>query len=109
MRLAIVTDAWRPQINGVVRTLERIAAELEAGGDTVEVIGPDRFRNVAMPGYGEIRLALLPRVRLARMLDEMRPDALHVATEGPLGLAARAIALRRGWRFTTSFHTRFAE
>jgi glycosyltransferase involved in cell wall biosynthesis len=109
MRLAIVTDAWRPQINGVVRTLERIAAELTARGDSVEVIGPDRFRNVAMPGYGEIRLALLPRRRLARLLDEIRPDALHVATEGPLGLAARAIALRRGWRFTTSFHTRFAE
>ncbi|WPB85207.1 glycosyltransferase family 4 protein [Sediminicoccus rosea] len=109
MRLAIVTDAWRPQINGVVRTLERITAELTATGDTVEVIGPDRFRNFAMPGYGEIRLALLPRARLARMLDEIRPDALHVATEGPLGLAARAIAIRRGWRFTTSFHTRFAE
>ena len=109
MRLVIISDAWRPQINGVVRTLERISAELEAVGDTVEVIGPDRFRNLPMPGYGEIRLALLPRARLARMLEELRPDALHVATEGPLGLAARAIALRRGWRFTTSFHTRFAE
>lgn len=109
MRLAIVSDAWRPQINGVVRTLERITAELEAAGDTVEVIGPDRFRNIAMPGYAEIRLALLPRANLTRMLEEFGPDALHVATEGPLGLAARAIALRRGWRFTTSFHTRFAE
>lgn len=109
MRLVIVSDAWRPQINGVVRTLERITAELTAQGDVVEVIGPDLFRNFAMPGYGEIRLALLPRARLARMLDEIRPDALHVATEGPLGLAARAIALCRGWRFTTSFHTRFAE
>jgi glycosyltransferase involved in cell wall biosynthesis len=109
MRLAIVTDAWRPQINGVVRTLERITAELTALGDTVEVIGPDRFPNIAMPGYAEIRLALLPRLRLARLLDELRPDALHVATEGPLGFAARGIAARRGWRFTTSFHTRFAE
>ncbi len=109
MKIAIVTDAWRPQINGVVRTLERITAELAALGDTVEVIGPDRFPNIAMPGYGEIRLAVLPRARLARMLEEIRPDALHVATEGPLGLAARAIAMRRGWRFTTSFHTRFAE
>ena len=109
MRLVIVTDAWRPQINGVVRTLERISAELAAQGDIVEVIGPDRFRNVAMPGYAEIRLAVMPRARLARLLDELRPDALHVATEGPLGLAARAIAIRRGWRFTTSFHTRFAE
>lgn len=109
MRLVIVTDAWRPQINGVVRTLERIAAELSAMGDTVEVIGPERFRNFAMPGYAEIRLALLPRARLARLLDELRPEALHVATEGPLGFAARGIAARRGWRFTTSFHTRFAE
>jgi glycosyltransferase involved in cell wall biosynthesis len=109
MRLAIVTDAWRPQINGVVRTLERITAELTALGDTVEVIGPDRFTNFAMPGYAEIRLAFLPRSRLARLLDGMRPDALHVATEGPLGIAARGIAARRGWRFTTSFHTRFAE
>ncbi|MBS7793133.1 glycosyltransferase family 1 protein [Roseococcus sp. SDR] len=109
MKLAIVSDAWRPQINGVVRTLERIAAELTARGDRVDVIGPERFRNFAMPGYAEIRLALLPRAQLARMLEEMRPDALHVATEGPLGLAARAIAIQRGWRFTTSFHTRFAE
>jgi glycosyltransferase involved in cell wall biosynthesis len=109
MKLVIVTDAWRPQINGVVRTLERVSAELTAQGDTVEVVGPDRFPNFAMPGYAEIRLAVLPRARLARMLDALRPDALHIATEGPLGLAARAIAMRRGWRFTTSFHTRFAE
>jgi len=109
MKLAIISDAWHPQVNGVVRTLERVSAELATLGDAVEVIGPDRFRNFAMPGYADIRLAVLPRAGLARMLDEMRPDALHVATEGPLGLAARAIAARRGWRFTTSFHTRFAE
>ncbi len=109
MKLAIISDAWRPQVNGVVRTLERVSAELAVLGDSVEVIGPDRFRNFAMPGYADIRLAVLPRAGLARMLDEMRPDALHVATEGPLGIAARALACKRGWRFTTSFHTRFAE
>ena len=109
MKLAIISDAWQPQVNGVVRTLERVCAELAALGDEVEVFGPDRFRNFAMPGYADIRLAILPRAALARMLDAFQPDALHVATEGPLGLAVRAIAAERSWRFTTSFHTRFAE
>ena len=109
MRLLIVTDAWRPQVNGVVRTLERVASELVALGDAVDVIGPDRFRNFAMPGYADIRLAFRPRAGLRRMLDEARPEALHIATEGPLGMAARAICAERRWRFTTSFHTRFAE
>ncbi len=109
MNLVIVSDAWRPQVNGVVRTLERVVEEMEAGGDAVEVIGPDRFRNFSMPGYAEIRLAFRPRAMLARMLDQAGPDALHIATEGPLGIAARSICAERGWRFTTSFHTRFAE
>ena len=109
MRLLIVSDAWRPQVNGVVRTLERVAGELMALGDVVEVIGPDRFRNFAMPGYSDIRLAFRPRAALRRMLDAANPEAMHIATEGPLGLAARAICAERGWRFTTSFHTRFAE
>ncbi len=109
MRVVIVTDAWRPQVNGVVRTLERVMQEMQALGDSVEVIGPDRFRSFPMPGYADIRLAFLPRARLAAMLDAARPEALHIATEGPLGLAARALCRERGWRFTTSFHTRFAE
>jgi glycosyltransferase involved in cell wall biosynthesis len=109
MKLVIISDAWRPQVNGVVRTLERVSAELIALGDDVEVIGPDRFRSFAMPGYADIRLAFHPRPALEAMLVAMRPDVLHVATEGPLGMAARAIAARQGWRFTTSFHTRFAE
>lgn len=109
MRLLIVSDAWRPQVNGVVRTLERVAGELMALGDVVEVIGPDRFRNFAMPGYSDIRLAFRPRAALRRMLDAANPEAMHIATEGPLGMAARAICAERGWRFTTSFHTRFAE
>lgn len=109
MHLTIVSDAWLPQVNGVVRTLERVSGELMALGDAVDVIGPDRFRNFAMPGYRDIRLAYRPRTALRHMLDASRPDALHIATEGPLGLATRAICAERGWRFTTSFHTRFAE
>jgi len=109
MKLVIITDAWRPQVNGVVRTLERVAGEMTQAGDAVEIIGPDRFHNFAMPGYADIRLAFRPRGPLRAMLDEARPDAVHIATEGPLGLAARAICRERDWQFTTSFHTRFAE
>ena len=109
MRVLIVSDAWKPQINGVVRTLERTRAELEAIGDTVEVIGPDRFRTIPCPSYPEIRLALFAGRALARHVDAYGPDAVHIATEGPLGQAARKLCRRRGWSFTTSFHTRFPE
>lgn len=109
MRILIVSDAWHPQVNGVVRTLSMVAGELTAMGHQVEVIGPSRFRTVALPSYRSIRIALLPGRRLAAMIEAFRPDALHVATEGPLGLAARRWAMRRGLAFTTSFHTRFPE
>ncbi len=109
MRILIVSDAWQPQVNGVVRTLSILAAELGLMGHTVEVIGPDRFRTVALPSYRSIRVAILPGRRLAAMIEAFRPDALHVATEGPLGLAARRWAVRRGRAFTTAFHTRFPE
>lgn len=108
-RILIVSDAWLPQVNGVVRTLSVVVEHLRAGGDVVEVIGPDRFRTLPTPGYAEIRLALAPRRRLARLVAAFRPDAIHVATEGPLGWAARALCLKHGWRFTTSFHTRFPD
>lgn len=108
-RILIVTDAWAPQVNGVVRTLSVVVGLLRAGGDTVEVIGPDRFRSIATPGYAEIRLALAPRRTLRRMIEAFRPDAIHIATEGPLGWAARGLCLKQGWRFTTSFHTRFPD
>ncbi len=108
-RILIVSDAWAPQVNGVVRTLSTVADYLRRDGDAVEVIGPDRFRTVAMPSYPEIRLALLVRGRLARLVDAFAPDAVHVATEGPLGWAARGLCMRRGWRFTTSLHTKFPE
>ena len=109
LRLLIVSDAWHPQVNGVVRTLDTVVRELVAQGDAVEVIGPDRFRTLPMPSYPEIRLALTPRRRLARMVTDWAPSAIHIATEGPLGIAMRAICLARGWRFTTSFHTKFPE
>jgi glycosyltransferase involved in cell wall biosynthesis len=108
-RILIVSDAWRPQVNGVVRTLSTISAELTAMGHVVEVIGPDRFMTLPCPSYPEIRLAMFPRRRLARLIREFAPDSLHIATEGPLGVAARAWAVRNKVRFTTAFHTRFAE
>ncbi len=109
LRILIVSDAWFPQVNGVVRTLSIVAEHLRAGGDIVEVIGPDRFVSVPMPGYPEIRLALAPRRRLARLVDAFRPEVVHIATEGPLGWAMRGICLKHGWPFTTAFHTRFPE
>jgi glycosyltransferase involved in cell wall biosynthesis len=108
-RIAIVTDAWLPQVNGVVRTLSTVADELRAMGHAVEVIGPDRFRTIPCPTYPDIALSLMPRRRLVGMIEAFAPDALHIATEGPLGMAARGWAKRSGFRFTTAFHTRFAE
>lgn len=109
MRILIATDAWQPQINGVVRTLGRVAGELEAQGHAVEVIGPDRFRTLPCPTYPEIRLALLPGRRIGRMIEAFQPDAIHISTEGPVGRAARAWCLRHGQPFTTAYHTKFPE
>jgi glycosyltransferase involved in cell wall biosynthesis len=108
-RILVVSDAWHPQVNGVVRTLSTVVEELRRTGDTIEVIGPDRFLSVPTPGYAEIRLAVAPWQRLRRLVDAFAPDAVHIATEGPLGWAMRALCRRRDWRFTTSFHTRFPE
>ncbi len=108
-RILIISDAWKPQVNGVVRTLATIAGELEAMGHTVLVLGPDRFRTLPCPTYPDIRLSIMPRRRLGKMIEHFAPDALHIATEGPLGLAARKWALKRGCAFTTAFHTRFPE
>ena len=104
-----MTDAWKPQVNGVVRTLSTVVAELASMGHEVEVIGPDRFRSVPCPTYPDIALSVLPSRRLIEIIESFRPDALHIATEGPLGIAARRWARRRGLAFTTAFHTRFAE
>lgn len=109
MRIAIVSDAWRPQINGVVRTIETIARLLQAEGHEIEVFGPDRFRTLPCPTYPEIRLSLFPSARLHHMLKLYAPDAIHLVTEGPLGWSARAFCMKRGIPFTTAYHTRFPE
>ncbi len=109
MKIALVTDAWLPQVNGVVTTLVELAQGLARRGHEVVLIEPSGFRRWACPGYREIELAWRPARRVARWLDEARPDAVHIATEGPLGGAARAHCLRRGWAFTTAFHTRFPD
>ena len=109
MNILIVSDAWLPQVNGVVRTIGTVRRELEGMGHTVEVIGPDRFRTVPMPTYPEIRLAVGAGRRLPAMIDALKPDCIHIATEGPLGFAARRYCLARGMPFTTAYHTRFPE
>jgi glycosyltransferase involved in cell wall biosynthesis len=109
MHLCLVTDAWAPQVNGVVRTLSRMVEELERKGHRVTVVHPGRFRNWPCPTYPEIRLALFAGPRVRALMDELQPDAVHIATEGPLGWAARGQCRRRGWPFTTSFHTKFPE
>lgn len=109
LRIMIISDAWEPQVNGVVRTLRTTVAELRKAGKTVEVIGPNQFKTIPLPFYPEIKLALFPSRKIARLIKDFKPDALHIATEGPLGIAARAYAVREKINFTTAFHTRFAE
>jgi glycosyltransferase involved in cell wall biosynthesis len=108
-RVAIVTDAWHPQVNGVVRTLSAICDGLAKTGHETVVFGPDRFRTIPCPGYSTIRLAIGSGRRLGRQMAEFAPRAVHIATEGPLGLAARALFLLYDWPFTTAYHTRFPE
>jgi len=109
VRIALVSDAWAPQVNGVVRTLEMVVAEVLAAGHAVQTVTPDRFRTIPCPTYPEIRLSLKPRRRVEAMIEQFGADAIHIATEGPLGIAARAMCLARGLTFTTAFHTRFPE
>jgi glycosyltransferase involved in cell wall biosynthesis len=109
VKILFITDAWHPQINGVVRTLSTTGRELEKMGHTVGFIGPDQFKTIPLPGYQEIRIAMKPRRKLERLIAEFDPEAIHIATEGPLGWAGRAICRRRGLAFTTSYHTSFPE
>jgi glycosyltransferase involved in cell wall biosynthesis len=109
MRILVATDAWHPQVNGVVRTLNEVARAARGFGVTLEFITPEQFRNWPMPGYPEIRLALPPGQEIERRIAEIAPDAIHVATEGPIGHAVRRYCVRRGLPFTTSFHTRFPD
>lgn len=109
MRVAIVADAWRPQTNGVVVTLSQTASTLERLGHEVAMITPEKFRTIECPTYPEIRLAVQPYREVARRISEFAPDAIHIATEGPLGLAARRHAVAERLRFTTSYHTQFPQ
>jgi glycosyltransferase involved in cell wall biosynthesis len=109
VRILIVTDAWEPQVNGVVRTLKTTARELTTLGHEVRFLTPLEFRTLPCPTYPEIRLSLLPQAGVNRVLREFDPDVLHIATEGPLGMAARRYALRHDFPFTTAYHTRFPE
>ncbi|MBS0233320.1 MAG: glycosyltransferase family 1 protein [Proteobacteria bacterium] len=109
MRILIATDAWKPQVNGVVRTYENLKRELESAGHSVAILSPLDFATLPCPGYKEIRLALARRSQIAALMQRSSFDHVHIATEGPIGWATRAVCLRRGVRFTTSFHTRFPE
>jgi glycosyltransferase involved in cell wall biosynthesis len=109
MRILLATDAWDPQVNGVVRTLTRVVAELRQMGEQVEVISPDQFATVPLPTYREIRLAIGAYEKVQERFKAFEPEAIHIATEGPIGLAARRICLEWKLPFTTSYHTRFPE
>lgn len=109
MRILIVTDAWQPQVNGVVRTLQTVGEELRKESHEVHYISPQGRKVWPMPGYNEIELSLVGHRAIGREIENLKPDAIHIATEGPLGWAARRACLRRRLPFTTSFHTRFAE
>jgi glycosyltransferase involved in cell wall biosynthesis len=109
MRILLATDAWEPQVNGVVRTLTRTIAELRAMGHKIEVVSPDQFRTVPLPTYSEIQLALGAYGPTKEKFKSFEPEAIHIATEGPIGLAARRICLEWKLPFTTSYHTRFPE
>ena len=109
MRIMIITDAWEPQVNGVVRTLKQTRSELIAMGHQVDMITPQEFKTIPCPTYPDISLSLFPGKKLAERIKAFAPDAMHIATEGPLGLAARSYGVRNHLPFSTAYHTRFPE
>lgn len=109
MKIAIATDAWVPQVNGVVRTLQMTIKLLRERGNEVTVISPDQFRTLPCPGYGEIRLAIAPRIGVRKVLARTMPDIVHIATEGPIGWSTRRWCISHHVPFTTAFHTRFPD
>ena len=109
MRILLATDAWEPQVNGVVRTLSRTMAECKAMGHEVQVVHPGLFKTLPLPTYPEIRLALNAYEPMQELFKDFEPEAIHISTEGPIGLAARRICLDWKLPFTTSYHTRFPE
>jgi glycosyltransferase involved in cell wall biosynthesis len=108
-KITIVTDAWHPQVNGVVRSLENTIDQLRALGHEIMMVTPDRFRNIPLPSYPEIRIALTRYRTVAAEIDRFQPSFVHIATEGPLGFYARKWCLSRKMPFSTSYHTRFPE
>lgn len=108
-RITLVTDAWYPQVNGVVRSIENTNRELERMGVEVSMVTPQSFRSVPCPTYPEIRLTVARMGKISAAIERHQPAYVHIATEGPLGLAARHWCLRKGVPFTTSYHTRFPE
>ena len=109
MKICIATDAWHPQINGVVTTLSRTAATLEHWGHEVLMLTPDRFASFPCPTYPEIRLSMVAPSTIGRTLRDFGAAAVHVATEGPIGWMTRSACRSMGLAFTTSYHTRFPE
>ena len=109
MRILIVTDAWKPQVNGVVTTLDKTHDALLSMGHEVRVIEPSHFKTLPCPTYPEIRLAINPRKRVYEMIEKFHPTHIHIATEGPLGLTARHYCIKHSYSFTTSYHTQFPE
>lgn len=109
MRIAILTDAWFPQVNGVVRTLNKTIAILEKWGHEILCINPQDFRTIPTPTYPDIPLALLPYRKVKRMLDAFKPEAIHISTEGPIGWAGRRYCLKMDFPYTSTYHTRFPE
>jgi hypothetical protein len=109
MRILVATDAWHPQVNGVVRTLTMMADAARTFGVDVSFLTPQSFRTFALPSYRDLRLALPYQAKIARLIADARPDSIHIATEGPIGLLVRRYCRKHGVPFTTSFHTRFPE
>ncbi len=109
MRIAIATDAWSPQVNGVVRTLQAVRTELERQGHQVLIVSPDLFYSLPCPTYPEIRLAFATVTDVGKRLADFNPHAIHLATEGPVCLAARRWCLTRRFPFTTAYHTQFPD
>jgi 1,2-diacylglycerol 3-alpha-glucosyltransferase/glucuronosyltransferase len=108
-RILVATDAWHPQVNGVVRTLTMMAEAAKGFGVDVSFLTPHSFHTFAMPSYPDLRLALPYPAKIAAMIEAARPDGIHIATEGPIGLLVRRYCRKHGLPFTTSFHTRFPE
>ncbi len=109
MRVLVATDAWHPQVNGVVRSIEALAREATRQGASVAFLTPEGFPSISAPTYPDIRLAMVTQGALARRIADLKPDHIHVATEGPVGLATRRFCRRKGLLFTTSYHTQFPD